>query len=40
MRQRVLDRARYVAWVFGRKRKARFEADVRTPLDHEKGEQP
>jgi cytochrome c oxidase cbb3-type subunit 4 len=29
-----------VVWVFGRKRKARFEADARIPLDDEKREQP
>jgi cytochrome c oxidase cbb3-type subunit 4 len=28
-----------VIWVFGRKRKARFEADARIPLDDEKGNQ-
>ena len=28
-----------VIWVFGRKRKARFEADGRIPLDHNKGNQ-
>ena len=26
-------------WVFGRKRKARFEADARIPLDDNKGDQ-
>ena len=26
-----------VIWVFGRKRKARFEADARIPLDNDKG---
>ena len=26
-----------VIWVFGRKRKARFEANARIPLDHDKG---
>ena len=26
-----------VIWVFGRKRKARFEADARIPLDDKKG---
>ena len=25
-----------VIWVFGRKRKARFEANARIPLDHDK----
>ena len=25
-----------VIWVFGRKRKARFEADARIPLDNDK----
>jgi cytochrome c oxidase cbb3-type subunit 4 len=29
-----------VVWVFGRKRKARFEAEARIPLDDEKSEQP
>jgi cytochrome c oxidase cbb3-type subunit 4 len=29
-----------VVWVFSRKRKARFEADARIPLDDEKGEPP
>ena len=28
-----------VIWVFGRKRKARFEADARIPLDDNKGDQ-
>lgn len=28
-----------VIWVFGRKRKARFEADARIPLDDDKGNQ-
>jgi cytochrome c oxidase cbb3-type subunit IV len=28
-----------VIWVFGRKRKARFEADARIPLDDIKGNQ-
>ncbi len=28
--------ARIVAWVFGRKRKARFEEDARIPFDQEK----
>jgi cbb3-type cytochrome oxidase subunit 3 len=28
-----------VIWVFGRKRKARFEADARIPLDDNKGNQ-
>ena len=28
-----------VIWVFGRKRKARFEADARIPLDDKKGNQ-
>ena len=28
-----------VIWVFGRKRKARFEADARIPLDDYKGKQ-
>jgi cytochrome c oxidase cbb3-type subunit 4 len=28
-----------VIWVFGHKRKARFEADARIPLDHNKGNQ-
>ena len=28
-----------VVWVFGRKRKARFEADARIPLDDKKGNQ-
>jgi cbb3-type cytochrome oxidase subunit 3 len=26
-----------VIWVFGRKRKARFEANARIPLDNDKG---
>jgi cbb3-type cytochrome oxidase subunit 3 len=26
-----------VVWVFGRKRKARFEAHARIPLDNDKG---
>jgi cbb3-type cytochrome oxidase subunit 3 len=26
-----------VIWVFSRKRKARFEANARIPLDHDKG---
>ena len=26
-----------VIWVFGRKRKARFEADARIPFDDDKG---
>ena len=29
-----------VIWVFGRKRKARFEADARIPLDNDKSNQP
>jgi cytochrome c oxidase cbb3-type subunit 4 len=29
-----------VIWVFGRKRKARFEADARIPFDHDKSNQP
>jgi cytochrome c oxidase cbb3-type subunit 4 len=28
-----------VIWVFGRKRKARFEANARIPLDDKKGNQ-
>ena len=28
-----------VIWVFGRKRKGRFEADARIPLDDNKGNQ-
>jgi cytochrome c oxidase cbb3-type subunit IV len=28
-----------VIWVFGRKRKARFEAEARIPLDDDKGNQ-
>ena len=28
-----------VIWVFGRKRKARFEADARIPFDDDKGSQ-
>ena len=28
-----------VIWAFGRKRKARFEADARIPLDDNKGNQ-
>ena len=28
-----------VIWVFGRKRKARFEANARIPLDDDKGDQ-
>ena len=28
-----------VIWVFGRKRKARFEADARIPLDDKEGNQ-
>jgi cbb3-type cytochrome oxidase subunit 3 len=28
-----------VIWVFGRKRKARFEANARVPLDDDKGNQ-
>jgi len=28
-----------VIWVFGRKRKARFEADARIPLNDNKGNQ-
>ena len=28
-----------VIWVFGRKRKARFEADARIPLDDKTGNQ-
>ena len=28
-----------VIWVFGRKRKARFEADARIPFDDSKGNQ-
>ena len=27
-------------WVFGRKRKARFEADARIPFDDDKGNRP
>ena len=29
-----------VIWVFGRKRKARFEASARIPLDEDKGNRP
>jgi cytochrome c oxidase cbb3-type subunit 4 len=29
-----------VIWVYGRKRKARFEADARIPLDNDKSNQP
>jgi cytochrome c oxidase cbb3-type subunit IV len=29
-----------VIWVFGRKRKARFEADSRIPLDDDRRNQP
>ena len=29
----------FVIWAFGRKRKARFEADARLPFDDEKGSQ-
>jgi cytochrome c oxidase cbb3-type subunit 4 len=29
-----------VIWVFGRKRKARFEADARIPLDDDRRDQP
>ena len=29
-----------VIWVFGRKRKARFEANARIPLDDNKDNQP
>ena len=28
-----------VIWVYGRKRKARFEADARIPFDDDKGSQ-
>ena len=28
-----------VIWVFGRKRKARYEANARIPLDDDKGDQ-
>ena len=28
-----------VIWVFGRKRKARFEANARIPLDNDRGSQ-
>ena len=29
-----------VIWVFGRKRKARFEANARIPLDNDDAKQP